>query len=143
MSTLGFKRRRHHTKVDIVRTLPFCGELYYKQNNYKRHCGVYLNGVLEGSNRALCLRRAGPGAAVSSWEKVTMYLEGGPPKSSSLFCSTCSQHCRVFRAAWHSGEPTGRSKRGAQRGDASCVYACVDSKGGTDIQTEKPHYQSC
>lgn len=28
---------------------------------------LYLNGVFDGSYRALCLSRAGPGVAVSSW----------------------------------------------------------------------------
>lgn len=74
----------------------------------------YLNGVLEGSYRALCLSRAGPDGATSSCRKVAMYLEGGPPKSSSLFCRTCSQRCSVFNTAWHRGEPTGRSAAGGR-----------------------------
>ncbi|TNN59136.1 hypothetical protein EYF80_030670 [Liparis tanakae] len=52
---------------------------------------------------------AGPGAAVSSLRRVEMYLEGGPPKISSLFCSTCSHRCSVFSPAWHRGDTTGRS----------------------------------
>lgn len=71
--------------------------------------GAHLNGVLEGSYRALCLSRAGPEGATSSCRWVAMYWEGGPPNSSSLFCRTCSQRCSVFNTAWHSGEATGRS----------------------------------
>lgn len=69
-----------------------------------------LNGVLEGSNKALCLRRAGPEAMDTSVWCVEMYLEGGPPKISSLLSNTCSQRCRVFITEWHNGEHTGRSK---------------------------------
>lgn len=69
-----------------------------------------LKGVLDGSNKALCLRRAGPDAIVSSIGCVEMYSGGGPPKISSLFSNTCSQRCRVFRTEWHNGEHTGRSK---------------------------------
>lgn len=68
---------------------------------------LHLNGVFDGSYRALCLSRAGPGA--SSWRGVEMYLGGGPPKICSLFCSTCSQRCSVFNAAWQRGEEPGRS----------------------------------
>lgn len=75
----------------------------------------YLNGVLHGSKRALCLSSAGPGVMLSSWRWVEMYLGGGPPKISSLFCSTCSQRCRVFSTAWHRGEATGKSVSGKKQ----------------------------
>lgn len=90
---------------------------------------LHLNGVFDGSYRALCLSRAGPGA--SSWRGVEMYLGGGPPKICSLFCSTCSQRCSVFNAAWQRGEQTGRSETELQmykkwgRGDD--IRVCVGS----------------
>lgn len=61
--------------------------------------GLYLNGVFDGSYRALCLSKAGPDGAALSCRCVEMYLEGGPPKISNLFCRTCSQRCSVFNTA--------------------------------------------
>lgn len=103
----------------------------------------YLNGVLDGSNRALCLSRAGPGAVVSSWRGVAIYLEGGPPKISSLFCSTCSQRCSVFSTAWHRGEPTGRSV--LSRGEKATRLAKTGSEkwGGTYLHPGRQCRTAC